>query len=380
MTMRARIGAALAGAAALLAYASPAAAFPAFATLVDGGRCASCHYAPAGGGLLNDWGRDQAGTELALAGDGAFLHGAVTLPDWLAVGGDFRGALLVSDRGVEPEGAVAFSAFPMQVDLRARAAWRGFSASVTAGLRGARSWGESEGAAAALGYFVSREHYLEWAAPSAGVYVRAGRFYPPQGLRLPDHTLYIRRYTGTNLLEEPYGVGLSVLQPKWELHATAFWRTPWRTPVVETGGVVYGEVHLPFVDVGLTARAGTGGAAARILGGATLRVALPFARAAILAELDTVREWVHGETGGARTELVGYAGLHVRPVRGLEVAAWYERYDEALGAPGTARNALGAGVFFHPYAHVEVILQGRWQLVGPGEEARVALLQLHYFL
>lgn len=379
MTANARTTAAFAGAALLLA-AAPAAAFPSFATLADGGRCASCHYAPAGGGLLNAWGRDQAGTELAVGGDGAFLHGAFALPDWLALGGDFRGALLVSDRGVEPEGSIAFAAFPMQADLRARAAWRGWSASATAGLRGARATGEAEGGAGAASWFVSREHYLEWADTTRGVYVRGGRFYPPQGLRLPDHTLYVRRYTGTNLLEEPYAIGLSVLEPKWEVHATAFWRSPWRTPLVEAGGAVYGELHLPGVDVGLTARAGAGGAAARALAGATLRLALPFMRAAILAELDAVREWVHGETGGARTELVGYAGLHARPVRGLEVAAWYERFDEALGAPGTARNAVGLAAFFHPYAHVELILQGRWQLIGPGESARVALFQLHYFL
>jgi hypothetical protein len=238
--------AALAGA-CLVSIQGRADAFPAFAKLTDGGRCPTCHFSPAGGGLPNDWGRDVAGSELALAGDGGFLHGAVTMPDWLAIGGDLRGALLVSDRGTEAEDGVAFSAFPMQIDLRGRVAWKGFSFNGTVGLRGARTTGEfeGEGGAGALAWFVSREHYLEWADTTKGIWVRAGRFYPVHGLRLPDHTLYVRRYTGLNTLEEPYGVGLSVLQPKWEVHATAYWRSPWSVPVRESAALCTARSTFP---------------------------------------------------------------------------------------------------------------------------------------
>ena len=40
-------------------------------------RCNQCHYAPAGGGLINSYGRDAVGDQLStFGGDGAFLHGA----------------------------------------------------------------------------------------------------------------------------------------------------------------------------------------------------------------------------------------------------------------------------------------------------------------
>src|SRR5439155_27112029 len=68
----------------------------------------------------------------------------------------------------------------------------------------------------------SREHYLMWRPEAQGPYVRAGRFFAPYGLRLAEHTTYIRRDTGNNLLQETYGLSGGVLAKDWELHITAF--------------------------------------------------------------------------------------------------------------------------------------------------------------
>ena len=61
-------------------------------------RCNQCHFAPAGGGPINSYGRDAVGEQLStFGGNGAFAHGAVHLPTWLALGGDFRGAFVAND-------------------------------------------------------------------------------------------------------------------------------------------------------------------------------------------------------------------------------------------------------------------------------------------
>src|SRR5262249_5473131 len=100
---------------ALLAWSGEAGAYPQFQFSSGPTRCNQCHYAPAGGGLLTSWGRDEAGDTISLAGDGALLHGAWTPPSWLGLGGDFRLAFIDNDVGgpESPEQAV----FPMQLDV-----------------------------------------------------------------------------------------------------------------------------------------------------------------------------------------------------------------------------------------------------------------------
>src|SRR5579871_5451131 len=93
-------------------------AYPQFQFSSGTNRCSQCHYSPSGGGLLTSWGRDESADTISLGGDGAFLHGLVTPPSWLGIGGDFRFAFLTNDVGspAGPENA----AFPMQADIYLR--------------------------------------------------------------------------------------------------------------------------------------------------------------------------------------------------------------------------------------------------------------------
>ena len=69
----------------------------------------------AGGGALNDYGRDEAGSTISRGGDGRFLHGAWDPPDSLALHGDFRFA--TADSYVADRNHVLI--FPMQSDIAA---------------------------------------------------------------------------------------------------------------------------------------------------------------------------------------------------------------------------------------------------------------------
>src|SRR5688572_9975556 len=170
---------------AVLGAAASAHAYPQFQLSTGAVRCNQCHYAPAGGGLINQYGRDESADTISAGGNGNLLHGLWEPPDWFDVGGDFRGASLVNDVGAT-EGA-DFAAFPMQAELYTRFAWRAFTFNLKAGYGGiARNRDPLF-----VANVISREHYFMWRPSGTGPYVRAGRFFAPYGLRLVEHPAFV---------------------------------------------------------------------------------------------------------------------------------------------------------------------------------------------
>jgi hypothetical protein len=184
----------------VLLVSGSAGAYPQFQLSLGVDRCESCHLSPAGGGLLTAYGRDEAGSTISRGGDGAFLHGAWEPPEWLALGGDFRFA--TADRFVADDNELL--AFPMQADVHLRAMTNRFAFAFTAGVRGQSRDPQMTEAPVLFERLTSREHYVAYTRDEASI--RVGRFFPVFGLRLADHTAYVRRYLGMNLQEESYAV------------------------------------------------------------------------------------------------------------------------------------------------------------------------------
>ncbi|HVE87602.1 MAG TPA: hypothetical protein VND93_32315, partial [Myxococcales bacterium] len=164
-------------------------AYPHFQLSSDVAMCQSCHVAPAGGGMLTDFGRDQSEDPLSGGGNGGLLHGLIRPPGWLRVSGDVRLAGLANAPG-RAEG-VEWAAFPMQADLSLRVGTDLISVVGSAGLRAvARRPDVQNGSDASPdpSPVLSREHYVIFRPADSPYYVRAGRFFPPYGLRLADHT------------------------------------------------------------------------------------------------------------------------------------------------------------------------------------------------
>lgn len=207
--MRARLG--------LVALIAPSIgmAYPQFQLSTGNTRCNQCHFAPAGGGLINNYGRDEAGDTISSGGNGRFLHGLWEPPSWLALGGNFRFAGVIDDNSPR---ATEYDAFPMQAELYARVHYQGFSIYLDGGIRGAQRPVDPSFAS----LLISPEHYVMWQEGATGWYARAGRFYAPYGLRLAEHTTYIRRFLGFNLLEETYNLSGGYISDSWELHVTGF--------------------------------------------------------------------------------------------------------------------------------------------------------------
>jgi len=365
----------------LAAWSGAAEAYPHFQLSSDVAICQSCHVAPAGGGLLTDFGRDQSEDPLSGGGNGGLLHGLVRLPAWVSVSGDVRLAGLANGAG-RAEG-VEVLAFPMQADLSARLGTDLVSAVGSVGLRSlARRPPVQSGSVASAdpAPVVSREHYVIYRPAKTPFYVRAGRFFAPYGLRVADHTAYVRRHLGFDLEEEPYGLSGGAVSEEWEAHATGYVRDPLHAGgPAELGGAALGELRVGPAAIGLSARAGFTRLDRRFEGGPYAKLWIEAAHLLLMAEADGVYQRFSIPGAPSRVQLAAYGGPVWMPVRGLSVGAAYQAFLEDLAVAGTGRHAVDLWASYLPISHVEVMLSTRAQRIGT-DTAWYALLQLHYFL
>lgn len=369
--MKTSILLALALAAVALAAPSPAAAYPQF-TLSRQTTCITCHVSPAGGGLLDGMGPITAEDESTWGGDGGFLEGKVTLPEWLKVGGDVRFAVGGSDNG----GGYKASAFPMQLETYAAVTQGAFTGYLTLGFTNADE---------PINALQTREHWVMWRAPeesgAAGVYVRAGRFMPVYGLRLAEHPFYVRRYGGAPLYGETYGVSVGYLTDSVEAHVTGFIADPLRIPLERgNGAAAYAEKRVgETFAIGAQARFADSDDDRRIQGGLTAKLWLEPANVLVQAEAGFTRQ--NFDAGPVRSQLVAQLLATWFIKAGLFLDVGVGQYDADLDIADQDRTAFDANLHWFPWAHGELVLMTRLQTIGfgdGGDTSGYTLLQFHY--
>ncbi|KAB2903102.1 MAG: hypothetical protein F9K40_07295 [Kofleriaceae bacterium] len=357
----------------LAGSAGTAAAYPQYQISKDQ-TCASCHISPAGGGLLNGYGELTAEEESLWGGNPGFLHGVLELPDMLRVGGDLRAAAGAHSRGDGVESAI----FPMQSELYA------FVEKSNIGLY-AIGGATVEGAAGDARSFVpfSREHWLMWRQGEGdGLYVRAGRFMPVQGLRQAEHVFYTRRFGGTPLFSEVYGANFGWLKPDLEAHASIFIADPLVDSIERgDGAAVYVEKRFAegSTAIGLLDRFTTSDTDTRWHTGVTAKRRLSD-KLLLAAEVQVIRQNFK-LAAPTRFQLVGnvLATYFVRP--GLFVNVGLGHYDEDVSIAELDRDALDVNIHFFAISHLELVLMNRIQMIAfgaGGDSSGYSLLQLHY--
>lgn len=353
----------------------PASAYPEFQFSTGTARCSTCHFSPIGGGLINDYGRDEAATTISGSGDGRFLHGAVELPSWFALGGDVRVAAL----GKRVRGGTEAAVFPMQADLYARMATGSWSANATIGVLEAIR--EPAPLSERIG---SREHYVLYEAESKAWYARAGRFYPSFGLRVPDHTAYVRRYTGLHSLEESYAISGGLVRDRWEAHATLLTPLELHPRVGRHGwGAALQFERLTGEETGswsLQAKAQQSDGALESWFGGTWKRWLESSDLLFAVEVDAGVIRLDGVP--LVTRAVAYGTVHYRPGKSWGVAFGAHYYDADLRLVDNDRTAVESRFAWFPRAHFEVSTLVRGSMVARelGRGDLLGLLQLHYYL
>jgi hypothetical protein len=359
----------------LMSFAPAVHAYPQFQLSTGTDRCSACHFSPAGGGLLNDYGRSEAGDTISRGGDGAFLHGAWEPPGWFQIGGDYRGAGAWKHVGDQTE----WLGFPMQADLYLRAAAKGVSLNVTVGLRG----GAREPQPPLIERFTSREHYLMYERES-GFYARAGRFFPVFGIRSQDHTAYVRRYLGQHTLEEPYAASVGMFRGAWEAHLTAFMGGPdlLQAGPRPAGAAIYHERRLADDSMAIAAQAKVAVTDAdRIYTAGTVgKWWIDCRKLMLLAELDVQLQTFTGP-GSHRLQTAMYLGATRTLTRGLLLGGAVQRWQPDTSVK-SSREAIELNLQYFFRAHWELHLLGRLDAQGRNysQPGALALLQLHYYL
>jgi hypothetical protein len=360
------------------ASARSALAYPQFQLTTGADRCQACHVSPGGGGLLNAYGRDEAGSTISSAGDGRFLHGLWEPPSWLGLGGELRGAVGIKDQ----EDRTRTLAFPMQADLDARAVVGPWSFNVIAGVRGTARDPKPE----LIYRLASREHFLMYQRePGSGWYARVGRFFPIYGLRSQDHTAYVRRYLGQGTLEEPYALAVGHLGDHAEWHLTMF--VPQPIAQLGAGSQSYGaaayyerRVDDDRAAWAVQAKVASSSQDLRTSVGAVGKLWLEPAGLQVLGELDLQRQSF--EVGTARIQIASYFGVSRLLLPGWLVTAAVQQWEPDLLLRSSARTATELNLQYFPRAHLELHWLGRIEGVGNDFDhpALLSLLQLHYTL
>jgi hypothetical protein len=181
--------------------------------------CGTCHQDPSGGELLTPYGRVQGDLLLAMhygggsqgknepAGEAptsegpssGVLWGLWEPPDWLAISGAYRNLNVV-----QPSEADKYKLIPvMQADLYGQLRFGAFRAAGSVGIAkvkpgspNARAAQVTTGQGDELN-MISRTHWIGvdfWDKYT----LRAGRLNLPFGVRIPEHTMWVREKTQTD--------------------------------------------------------------------------------------------------------------------------------------------------------------------------------------
>lgn len=372
---RARSLSLLVAAAVLAGLAGVAGAYPQYQLSRDK-TCTGCHISPAGGGLLTENGESVAETISTFGKSAAFLYGAAELPSWLAVGGDFR-----ASTGYIQTPEKALASFPMQVELYGHATLgSGLSIHVNAGPRPTEVG--NEGAT----HVWSREHYLMWRSdPGAttGIFVRAGRFMPVFGLRFAEHPMYTRRFGGTPLWGETYGVAAEYVTEKLEAHATSFLADPvFETVQHGSGGAVYAEVRpTDVIAVGAGGMLEVSPDDQKLRGGVTGKYYVPGPDLLLQAELQVMNQRI--DAGGAPIQLIGNVVLSHYLGTGLLLDVGLGHFDSNTRIKDLDRDCVDVNLHWFADSHLELVFNGRYETLAfgnGGDPGAYALLQAHYRL
>lgn len=314
-------------------------ALPRFAVRM-GAKCQSCHVNPTGGGMRNFYGSTSYGREAlpikSWQEEFALEEFNTQLNDFISIGADFR--TLYAWQQVN-QGQFFFQ---MQGDVYLRA---NVAKKINLYLdKGLRTGYEIFGIANVL--------------PASG-YVKVGRFWPAFGLKIDDHTIFVRRYTGFNLesFERPEDTGVEV----------GFLPGPFTGIVaVSNGGaldaptgkiraflgraeVIFSAAPFNFMMGGSAYRLKRGREGKTIAGG-FLGVAFEN-NAVVLAEVD----YIDDKTGvGDVKNLVSYVELDYAIIQGFDLKAAYDFYDPDTKSKTGASSRYSFGFEFFPIAGIEV--------------------------
>jgi hypothetical protein len=365
--------------------------------------CGVCHADPSGGEVLTEYGRLQSDLLLRMRWDGknaqdaepsstAGFLGLVELPPSVMLGGSARMATILKDGDIRP--------FPMQMDVYGQFRVGDFFAGGSLGAARVAVGSPHARAAQVTPWqgkvfnLLSRNHYLGMDFAEQAFTARVGRLNLPFGLRIPEHTMWVRDATRTDRdSDQQHGVALAYTSESVRAEGMAILGN------YQINGDAFRERGYSFyVELMIATRAAFGVSSlytyakkdrlslesnvARGVHGAFSRITVVDPLALLLeADLITDSTKSLGYVGFAQADFEVIQGVHAM-LTGELLDAGYARSEQTFegddarvkGAGKMARGGwVSAQWFFLP--HMDVRIDGTFR---PGE--KTVFGQFHLFL
>jgi hypothetical protein len=336
--------------------------------------CTSCHMSPNGGGILNPYGRtlsEQALSGWSQDGEGNFLWSAFKMPDWLNIGGDFRGMGMVNNTFAWED----VKAFPMQADMEGSVSVGRFDAVASVGYQA----GQNVPDPSMTDNILSRRHYLTFHATD-NIAIRAGKFYAAYGINMPDHSIWVRQLFGFDQDQETYNVEGSYIADKFDVFATAIFGRPYEPQLtIDSGAAVRASVTMAETyKVGLGYYYGTNPTETHHLAG-------PFAILGFSPKVFASVEWdfqrAFPVASNAQFGWVDYLRLNYEFYKGVIAYATQELQQLDASSLDSFQQRYGAGIDFFPRPHFEIqaFYQHTILAAGTGSGTDLAAVMLHFY-
>lgn len=331
----------------------------------SGATCLTCHVNRTGGGQRNafgaEWGRTFLPWKKLESLD--LMDGRVNR--WLRVGADLRGAY----RGRIPDSGPYLGTYEVsEANLYLSAEIVPDRISLYVDER------------VAPGSASGREAFALIRFRKSALYAKAGRFFPPYGWRLQDDDVPIRRFTGFNFANSDTGVEVGAEPGRWSLALAA---------TNGSGGVLDSDNGKQLSFIGSYVRdlwrlgfsASTNdlpGAARRSLGG--IYGSYRAGPVGYLGQWDVIRE--DAADGTTIHSRVAHWQVDWWLRDGIDLRAWWGRFDADRDLAGDARKQAGIGLDWTPVPGVQ--LRGYYRMRdGPlsveGSRDDEAVLELHLY-
>lgn len=331
-------------------------------------QCTACHFSASGGGILTAYGR-QLSAELmsrwSYKGEEQVLHGAVGdagAEKGIFFGGDVRSIQIHHEDAKQRDGRF----FLMQ--SQAEVAYQ------KQNLLAVMSVGEIERPMdnPIRGNFHSPQYYAQ-AQITDEMSIRAGRFLPNYGLKMPDHTLIARSYLGLLPYIKRDTIEANYLGEKWSATLGATRTAEGTSPTQQaranfaTGAYAFAERY----KVGMSYWEGEKNSKDHNM--QSLFAMLGWTHKFFtLAELD--RQEIQGRVSRLGMTRVGY-----ELTRGFVPYFQVQALDTNTKVPKSKTYYYSAGFQIFPRPHFEI--GGQWTRVnGPKQSSDEAYLLIHYYL
>jgi hypothetical protein len=350
-------------------------AIPRFA-LENGTGCAACHVSPTGGGMRNDYGNNVVALdELPLKrwqkSGSEDWDGFIT--DLLMIGGDFRiQGLSYSDTDSTTKSVV----FPMQADVHTNLKINK-KASLYSRI------GVVSRSSISMNYWLHLENlpYSSW--------MRVGRFMPNYGLRLADHTSFIRGgntnrtkqfFETEGMIITPYISSPVILELGLPLKSSLLWTLSWATPILKNSEEIGNfTTHINYVGGGETLSYLTG---ISYLQEENVHLiegygGIHFKQLSWTGAVSRADNWV--DSG---ISLAVYQEIAYEIIQGLHLLGKYDFFDPSIDVLTGSISRFSLGLDIFPLNILEIKLQARFNQVDSKEYEQKSpelLLQTHFY-